>query len=72
MLNNVCDEELIENRQIHPKPIIFQFLPKVGHYFELSGIDYYKGFHSFVLLGKLAKTEFGKSVHWTEQKVHFD
>ena len=45
---------------------------KVGRYFPLFGGDYYKGFHSFVLLGKLTKSEFGKSVHWTGQRVHFD
>ena len=38
----------------------------------LSGSDYYKGFHSFVLLGELAKSEFGKSVHSKGQRVHFD
>ena len=27
---------------------------------------------SFVLLGKLIKLEFDRSVHWTGQRVHFD
>ena len=25
-----------------------------------------------MILGELTKLEFGNSVHWTEQKVHFD
>ena len=25
-----------------------------------------------MILGELTTLEFGKSVHWTEQKVHFD
>ena len=43
----------------------------VGRYFALFGSDYYKIFHSFVLLGELAKLEFGKLCSG-QGKVHFD
>ena len=44
----------------------------IGRYFEVSGRDYHKGLHSFVRMGKLAKSKFGPSVRSTEQRVHFD
>ena len=44
----------------------------VDGYFALSGSNYNKEFHPFVLLGELAKSEFGKRVHWAGQRVHFD
>ena len=38
----------------------------------LSGNDYSTGFHSFVLLGELAKSEVGTSVYWTGHRIHID